>query len=122
MVREKWRQDPRLQALTPEQRALLESRLEEKRKAAVGTIPRRADPATAPLTLDQQFLWFISELSPETSAYNINYATHLTGDLDRPVLGMPDLSKLLESTLEGAARNALEKGIQDLLKKIRIRK
>lgn len=44
---------------------------------------------------------------------------HLRGHLDRPELGMPDISQSLQSVLENAARSALEKGLKDLLKKIR---
>ncbi len=39
----------------------------------------------------------------------------LTGSLDEPELGMPDLTQLLESALQGA----VQKSLKDLLKKIR---
>jgi len=46
-------------------------------------IPRRSHPADpAPLSFAQERVWFIEQLSPGTSVYNIPLAARLTGPLD----------------------------------------
>jgi len=67
----------RISALTPEQRALFDARLKQKglrtHAATVQTIPRRQnrDSATCPASIDQERLWFIDQLQPGNTAYNI---------------------------------------------------
>ncbi|MET0395456.1 MAG: non-ribosomal peptide synthase/polyketide synthase [Longimicrobiaceae bacterium] len=58
-------------------------------EAALGTaapaaprIPRRPDRGPAPLSFAQQRLWFIHQLDPRSSAYNMPYALRLRGALD----------------------------------------
>ncbi|HKP12432.1 MAG TPA: amino acid adenylation domain-containing protein, partial [Blastocatellia bacterium] len=44
-------------------------------------IPRRPDRSRAPLSFAQQRLWFIHQLDPQSSAYNMPTAIRLCGDL-----------------------------------------
>ncbi|HEX8150720.1 MAG TPA: amino acid adenylation domain-containing protein [Pyrinomonadaceae bacterium] len=75
-----------LATLTPEQRAVLELRLREKRVSAAG--PRQVieraerDTDTFPLSFGQQRLWFVQRLSPNSHVYNIPHALRLEGPLD----------------------------------------
>src|SRR4051794_19311231 len=74
----------RLKALSPAQRALLELRLKKDRDhgaAIAPTIPRRSEPGHPPLSLDQERIWFIQQLDPESPAYNINSASRFNGTL-----------------------------------------
>jgi len=45
-------------------------------------IPRRSVKTPLPLSFAQQRLWFLEQLAPGTSAYNIPLAVRLEGDLD----------------------------------------
>ena len=74
----------RLGALSTEQRALLELRSRRKglRLPADTAIPRRADRADCPLSIDQERLWFIDRLTPGILAYNIHMSCLLLGPLD----------------------------------------
>jgi amino acid adenylation domain-containing protein len=82
----------RISALTPEQRALFEARLKQKGLrtdvTAVQTIPRRQDhgSATAPASVDQERLWFIDQLQPGNTAYNIFNASRIRGSLNIPIM------------------------------------
>ncbi|HEX4965503.1 MAG TPA: amino acid adenylation domain-containing protein [Thermoanaerobaculia bacterium] len=82
----------RLASLTPEQRALFEALREKQRKAAPAAPPpieRVSGPGGAgdwPLTFDQERLWFLYVLDPESTASNMITATRLTGDLAVPSL------------------------------------
>jgi amino acid adenylation domain-containing protein len=74
--------------LTPAQKALLEKRLRSASaaKAARTIIPRRPRPDSIPLSFAQQRLWFLNQLEPESTAYNISAAFRLVGRLDRAAL------------------------------------
>ncbi|HSF42404.1 MAG TPA: amino acid adenylation domain-containing protein, partial [Thermoanaerobaculia bacterium] len=84
----------RLSSLTPEQRALFEAlraRQQQQKKAAAPRthqpppVPRRTGPTAEgdwPLSPDQERLWFIYQLDPENSAYNVDAASHIVGPLD----------------------------------------
>ena len=61
----------RLGRLSPERRALLFGRLDERLGARdADRIPRRADPGPAPLSFAQQRLWFLDQLEPGSAFYN----------------------------------------------------
>lgn len=72
--------------LTPQQRAVLELRLKEKRAAAA--VPRSViecqsrETDTFPQSFGQQRLWFVQGLSPDSFVYNIPHALRLKGELD----------------------------------------
>ncbi|MEW5926854.1 MAG: non-ribosomal peptide synthase/polyketide synthase [Gemmatimonadota bacterium] len=65
--------------------ALVEAAPGAERPAAA-RIPRRADGGPAPLSFAQQRLWFIHQLDPGSSAYNMPFALRLRGALDVPAL------------------------------------
>ncbi|MCA1567663.1 MAG: amino acid adenylation domain-containing protein [Acidobacteria bacterium] len=80
----------RISALTPEQRALFEARLKQKGLHAPDAqiIPHRP-PSDSPYCLpsiDQERLWFIDQLQPGNSAYNIFSASRLRGPLDVEIM------------------------------------
>ena len=78
----------RLASLTPEQRALFEALRQKQKKAAPAAPPpvaRVSGPRGAgdwPLTFDQERLWFLSAMDPETTAFNMVTANRLRGGLD----------------------------------------
>ncbi|ARU63645.1 hypothetical protein CBW65_23465 [Tumebacillus avium] len=78
----------RLAALSPEQRALLEKKLQAKNidssklaKAEV-SIPRRTSEGPAPLSVDQERIWFFQQMEPNDPAYNMYSVVKIKGDLD----------------------------------------
>ncbi|CAA9588146.1 Polyketide synthase modules and related proteins [uncultured Synechococcales cyanobacterium] len=78
----------RLAALSPEQRALLEKRLQQRglQPLTPVEIPRRPADAVVPLSFDQQRLWFFEQLVPGSALYNTPFAVKITGSLNLPVL------------------------------------
>lgn len=79
----------RIANLSPERLELLAQRLKRKRKktAARPALTRRGEPAApAPLSFDQQRLWFLAQLEPDSPAYNILTAARLFGELNLPAL------------------------------------
>ena len=77
-----------LATLTPEQRALFEKKLAakglEKGLKAVGSspIPARPNNQPVPLSFAQQRLWFVQQLDPQNTAYNVASVLELQGDLN----------------------------------------
>lgn len=78
----------RLAALSPEQRALLEKRLQQRGLPSPTSvaIPRRPSDAIVPLSFEQQRLYFFEQLVPGSALYNIPLAIRLKGTLNLPVL------------------------------------
>jgi amino acid adenylation domain-containing protein len=86
----------RLAALSPAQRALLEKSLRREgspgpapaaAEAAGPVIPRRDPGREIPLSIDQERLWFIQQLDPESPVYNIYSAVRFYGPLHPGLLG-----------------------------------
>jgi amino acid adenylation domain-containing protein len=84
-------------ALTPELQSELRSSKAEllqllrfaqrsNRESAAGPIPRAVRKRLMPLSFAQQRLWFLQRMDPESTAYNLACAVHLTGDLDAGAL------------------------------------
>ncbi|MEZ4703117.1 MAG: condensation domain-containing protein [Rhodothermales bacterium] len=74
-----------LKRLSPEQRALLERKLQEKRQTTSrtgATINRRENPAAFPLSPGQQRLLMQERLIPGTSMFNIIESMEFSGALD----------------------------------------
>lgn len=80
----------RIAALSPEQRARFEESLKAKglRLPEVDHIPRRPreDVRLFPTSIDQERLWFIEQLQPGNSAYNIFSASRIKGPLDATLM------------------------------------
>ncbi|MEM9927323.1 MAG: amino acid adenylation domain-containing protein [Cyanobacteria bacterium P01_D01_bin.50] len=77
----------RIAALPPEKRALFERQLREKGlHLDRATICKRENLNELPLSFAQQRLWFLHQLEPDTTAYNIAIAWRFTGNLDIAVL------------------------------------
>ncbi|HZU32986.1 MAG TPA: condensation domain-containing protein, partial [Candidatus Angelobacter sp.] len=73
----------RIAGLTPEQRALYErKRRELQKKESAPRIPRLQGNGPWPASTDQTALWFIQQLEPNTSAYNIGNGFRVKGKLD----------------------------------------
>ncbi len=76
----------RITALSPQQRALFEALLKKKglRAPEAQTIQRveRVASNLYPPSIDQERLWFIDQLQPGNTAYNIFTASRLRGPLD----------------------------------------
>ncbi|HET8841063.1 MAG TPA: amino acid adenylation domain-containing protein [Ktedonobacteraceae bacterium] len=73
-----------VRSLSQQQRLLLEQRLQEKRKRSQSevAISRRKDINRPPLSFEQQRLWFLHQLYPESALYSIPVAFRLSGHLD----------------------------------------
>ena len=73
--------------LSATKRALLEKILSAADAPAAATIiPARNELKPAPLSFGQRRLWFLEQLTPGTSAYNISRKVTLTGELSASVL------------------------------------
>ena len=79
----------RKNSLTPEQRAQLERRLRGEASPASEPelICRGARPPRPPLSFAQQRLWFLDQLEPGNSFYNVPRALRFEGRLDLRALG-----------------------------------
>jgi hypothetical protein len=71
-------------ALSLRQRAMFELRLKKRREniSPVEIGRRGAETASPPLSFAQQRLWFLQQLDPSSTAYNIHFGVRLTGRLD----------------------------------------
>ncbi|MGB3533919.1 MAG: amino acid adenylation domain-containing protein [Microcoleaceae cyanobacterium] len=74
--------------LSPEQRKLFERRLQQKglKRPQVQAIPPRQTSDSLALSFAQQRLWFIQQLDPNNSSYNVPSALRLRGRLNVAVL------------------------------------
>ena len=77
-----------LATLSPEQQALFEQKLAERgiTPPRRDGIPRRHGEDHLPLSFAQQRLWFVQQLEPDNSAYNVASAFSIRGRLDLTAL------------------------------------
>jgi amino acid adenylation domain-containing protein len=75
----------RLAGLSPAKRALLTRKLATAPPVGL-TIHRRADNEPLQLSFAQERIWFLSQFSPESPAYNVPRALRLYGSLDEAAL------------------------------------
>lgn len=77
----------RLAALSPEKRRLLERRLQTQGKNLPGDrITPRHESSRLPLSFAQQRLWFLEQLEPDRSFYNLPFTSRFTGHLTPSVI------------------------------------
>src|SRR5215472_5575253 len=74
----------RIDELSPARRALLELRLKQRSEGTSpsGAIRPRANRTSTAVSFAQQRLWFLDQLDPNQSTYNVPRALHLLGKLD----------------------------------------
>src|SRR5438309_437581 len=75
--------------LSEAKKALLEKRLRaavEQSAAKTQTIPRRGRREKAPLSYEQERLWFLDQLEPNSPLYSLPLALRLSGSLNRNAL------------------------------------
>src|SRR5436190_22634293 len=58
----------------------------DNQNASAGTIPKRRGSGPAPLSLEQQRLWFFYQLEPESALYTMPIASRLRGVLNPEAL------------------------------------
>jgi amino acid adenylation domain-containing protein len=75
-----------LKASKPELLELLRAARQNGRKGAAGLIPRVARQELMPLSFAQQRLWFLQQMDPESTAYNLLSAIRMEGNLDADLL------------------------------------
>ena len=77
----------RLKGLSPAKRALIEMRLKKAQAAAKSKrITPRSPQETAPLSFNQELLWLIEQLNPNTSFYTVPRCYRVAGKLNVPAL------------------------------------
>jgi amino acid adenylation domain-containing protein len=113
----------RLEALSPKQRRLVELRLARERASAAGDpagepIPvQPRDGRPFPLSFSQQRLWFLDQLEPGSSWYNMPISLRLRGPLDIRALGsaLAELERrheALRTTFEFAGEGEEDAAVQ----------
>ncbi|MEL7039186.1 MAG: amino acid adenylation domain-containing protein [Cyanobacteria bacterium J06592_8] len=77
-----------IESLSPEQRKLFERRLQQRglKRPQAQAIPRRQTSDPLPLSFAQQRLWFIQQLDPRNTSYNVPSALRLRGQLKVTIL------------------------------------
>jgi amino acid adenylation domain-containing protein len=72
--------------LSSAKQALLEQWTRRNGAAATTTIPRRSPDEPPPLSFAQERLWFLDQLAPGATAYNLPLLLRLSGTLDQAAL------------------------------------
>jgi len=75
-----------LKASKPELLELLRAARQNGRKGVTGLIPKVARQQLMPLSFAQQRLWFLQQMDPESTAYNLLSAIRMEGNLDADLL------------------------------------
>ena len=124
----------RLAALSPAQRKLLELRLAKRRQAAEPAarpsgIPRVPEAASYPLSVDQERIYFIHQLTPDSPFYNIYDVGRMRGALDhavllaalREVVRRHEILRTRFLTLDGEPRQVVEPHLDVVLGEVDLR-
>jgi len=95
----------RLAGLSPQKRAMLQKRLEQRRGASDGSTLDLPDEADYPLSFNQRRLWFMEQFQPGTPLYNVSRAIRMRGPLDRAALksslqSLVDRHEALRTTIQ----------------------
>lgn len=111
----------RLSALSPQQKALFELRRKQIGQAAAKAraIPRREQSGPCPASFEQERLWFIQHLYPDSAGYNISNGLTLDGSLDVDALerGLNEIVRRHEIlrtgfvTIDGRPMQAIAPGL-----------
>ncbi|NOY60222.1 MAG: amino acid adenylation domain-containing protein [Calditrichaeota bacterium] len=74
----------RIESLSPKKRELLLSKLKvsQKTRQSKQSITKRVDQSVLPLSFQQLQLWFLNQMQPRSSFYNMPAAVRLEGNLD----------------------------------------
>ncbi len=75
-----------LKASKPGLLELLRTAQQNGRKTTAGSIPKAVRQKLMPLSFAQQRLWFMQQMDPESTAYNLLLAIRLEGNLDADLL------------------------------------
>jgi amino acid adenylation domain-containing protein len=75
-----------LKASKPELLELLRAAQQNGRSRTAGPIPRVARQKLMPLSFAQQRLWFLQQMDPESTAYNLRVALRMEGNVDATLL------------------------------------
>ncbi|MFN6560836.1 MAG: amino acid adenylation domain-containing protein [Nostoc sp. ChiSLP01] len=81
--------------LSPAKQALLEKWTRGERKTKLSVIEQRKEQAPPPLTFAQQRLWFLNQLHPNSTSYNIPVGIRVTGRLNQAALEQ-SLNKIVQ--------------------------
>jgi amino acid adenylation domain-containing protein/FkbM family methyltransferase len=104
----------------------LEAMMRDSAEIRLPPIERVSRDEALPLSFAQQRLWFIHQLSPESTIYNIPYAVRLTGDLDVAALEQAfveivrrhEVLRTTFSTVDGQPAQVIAESVAPALKKI----
>lgn len=104
----------RIANLSPAKRELLRKLNQEKENAATQIRPQRRDTDRFPLSFAQQRLWFLEQLDPGNSAYQVPALVRLTGQLDIAALrqsfnAVVQRHEILRSTFVAEAGQPVQK-------------
>ncbi|HYG62256.1 MAG TPA: condensation domain-containing protein, partial [Thermoanaerobaculia bacterium] len=106
--------DDRIDQLSPEQLDLLLRRFQgQVVEEPDGIRPRQRSSEGAPLSFAQERLWFLDQLRPGSSAYNVPVAFRLCGPLDQDALaasldGLVRRHEILRTTFVAAEGNPIQ--------------
>ncbi|HSF41608.1 MAG TPA: amino acid adenylation domain-containing protein [Thermoanaerobaculia bacterium] len=114
-----------------DKRQLLLEKLLRKQGVATGArpaIPRRAGSGPAPLSFGQQRLWFLHQLEPAGTAYNLAEAVRLRGRLDAgaleralaEVVRRHEVLRTVYATVDGEPRQIVQPAVPLPLPRVRL--
>ncbi len=102
----------RIANLSPEKRALLTKKLQQKQNVNLSApkIERRQDASSYPLSFAQQRMWFLNQWEPDNPFYNITSFVRILGNLDINALE-GSIDKVIERHAILRSRFLTDKGL-----------